>query len=388
RRCLSCPARPSNRCFSVLREFASRRLEAHERSFDRGLSTGWIYSDHAIVRPSTFIAVLLAAERFGMQDLVSRLVVLAEQLLAVKKSFFYKILDVLEHRQIGCANELAENCLEYFDKNAAAFTKRPSFLSIGHERLMKILARDSLCLREIDVYRTATKWARVQLKRANKRRTRRAMREVLGDVLFLIRFPTMHPQEFTNGPAKDNILSAKEKLAIYGRFYNTGPTSASNAFSTEPRKGTSTLPLRDFTPTYCQKCGARMSGDICPECGCSYHSSVECDGCGTPLFVGVKAFDITYCSDELDEDCPGVAYRCSCGAPNATKEWGRCKCRRCGLNTWRCVEDGSVKERTCKCYECTYTCPEDYSDGELMFSEDSSDDAGDDEEGEDGDDEQ
>ncbi|KAH7703477.1 BTB/POZ domain-containing protein 2-like protein [Aphelenchoides avenae] len=148
-------------------------------------------------------------DRFGMQDLVSHLIGLAEQLLAVRKSVFYKILDVLEHRQIGCANELAENCLGYFDKNATALTKQSSFLSISHQCLMKILARDSLCLREIDVYRAATKWARAQLKRANKRRTYQAIRDVLGDALFLLRFPTMHPQEFKSGPAKDNILSTE-----------------------------------------------------------------------------------------------------------------------------------------------------------------------------------
>lgn len=48
--------------------------------------------------------------------------------------------------------------------------------------------------------------------RANKRPTDRAIREVLGEALFLIRFPSMHPQEFTNGPAKENILSAEVRI--------------------------------------------------------------------------------------------------------------------------------------------------------------------------------
>lgn len=59
----------------------------------------WIYGDEAVVdsiRQSTFVAVLLAAERFGIQDLVSRFVGLAEQLLAVTGSFFYEIFDMLD----------------------------------------------------------------------------------------------------------------------------------------------------------------------------------------------------------------------------------------------------------------------------------------------------
>ncbi|KAH7706132.1 hypothetical protein AAVH_26655 [Aphelenchoides avenae] len=346
----------------------------------------WIYGPQVFatvldsVRPSTFIAVLLAAERFDMKDLVNRLLGVAMLILEQTDSFLYKLLDMLDHRQIACGRGLAEICLHYLDNNAAALTKHASFLDISHERLKEILNRNSLGIHEIDLYRAATKWARTQLKRANKCRTDRAIRDVLGDALFLIRFPTMHPQEFKSGPAKENILSAEEKLAVYDRILSAGPTAC--AFSPEPRTGSSSLPLRNFTPTYCQKCGARLSGDTCPECGCSYHMSVECDGCGKRAFVDTKAF--VYAACENDVACYAVAFRCSCGAPNTTEKHGRVRCKRCGLKVWLCMENDKISQETCKCDWCREVYPEDYSDGELTSSEDyndADDGDGDDKEG-------
>ncbi|KAH7706131.1 hypothetical protein AAVH_26654 [Aphelenchoides avenae] len=59
----------------------------------------WIYGDEAIlgnVRSSTYIPLLLVAVRFDVQDLVNRLLGLAEQLSATTDGFLYKVLDTLE----------------------------------------------------------------------------------------------------------------------------------------------------------------------------------------------------------------------------------------------------------------------------------------------------
>ncbi|KAH7713470.1 hypothetical protein AAVH_19163 [Aphelenchoides avenae] len=88
---------------------------------------------------------------------------------------------------------------------------------------MEILARNSLRIREMDLYRAVIKWARALLKRDSKRRTHLAIRAVLGEALFLVRFPTMHLQEFNDGPAKENVLLAEEKLAVYDNVIQQRP---------------------------------------------------------------------------------------------------------------------------------------------------------------------
>lgn len=67
----------------------------------------YAYRTHQIgrIQSPTLIDVLLAADRFGMTGLVSDLISLAGQLLTM--DLLREILDVLEHRQIGCANELS-----------------------------------------------------------------------------------------------------------------------------------------------------------------------------------------------------------------------------------------------------------------------------------------
>ncbi|KAH7713471.1 BTB/POZ domain-containing protein 2-like protein [Aphelenchoides avenae] len=347
----------------------------------------WIYGDEAVldsILPSKFVAVLLAADRFGVQDLVSHLLGLAAQLITVDLfreildvlehqqtecanelhkgclayldgllavNRFFEILDMVEHRRIECCKELTEKCLNYLDKNAAALVKHASFVDISHERLTKVLARNSLCVHENDLYRGATEWARAQVKRARKRRTHEGIREALGEALFLIRFPTMHPQEFKDGPAKDNILSAEEKLAVYDRILSEGPTSC--AFSAEPRTGASTLPLRRFTPTYCQLCGKRLDdNDTCPVCGCCYLPSVECDRCDMRVQVGYGPFNFSW---HLHNDGGyALVYQCSCGALNLSPDdYGPSDgCTRCRVKVWRCAYDGTMSTKPCRCIHC------------------------------------
>ncbi|KAH7703481.1 hypothetical protein AAVH_29350 [Aphelenchoides avenae] len=201
---------------------------------------------------------------------------------------------------------------------------------------------------------------------ANKRRTHEAIREVLGDTLFLIRFPTMHSQEFTEGPVKDNILSAEEERDIYRSFHSAGRTSC--AFSAESRTGQSAIPLRLFAPDRCPMCGARMNGDICPECGCSPRSVVECGRCNKWAEVDhVTPFTWTW---GHDEQCDSPAYRCSCGAPNVVNGYGGHRCRRCGLKVWRCGQSDKMLVGTCECEHCKDEYGEDYSDDEPVLDGD------------------
>lgn len=143
----------------------------------------------------------------------------------------------------------------------------------------------------------------------------------------------------------------QEKLAIYGSFH--GADHSSSAFNAELRAGASTLPLRHFTPTYCQECGTRLhGGETCPECGCSYQTAVECDGCGKWIEVNEDAFDTGY-SGHDDGACDAVAYRCPCRAPNSADDFGRYyKCRRCGLRMYRCGSSGAMSVGTCDCGYC------------------------------------
>ncbi|KAH7703480.1 BTB/POZ domain-containing protein 9 [Aphelenchoides avenae] len=80
-------------------------------------------------------------------DLRNGCLVYLDQFLAMDR--FFEILDMVEHRQIRCANELTKRCLNYLDKNATAIVQHASFLEISHERLTEILSRDSICLRRL-----------------------------------------------------------------------------------------------------------------------------------------------------------------------------------------------------------------------------------------------
>src|SRR5688500_11885748 len=125
------------------------------------------YSDHTIAQRSLIFSAYCS----------SRCRCYVDELLGVDR--FFEILGIVEHRQIECGESLpkcksfcnfrlyncswlcklltrcAFRCLHFMDQNAAALTKHASFLDISHERLMKILARNSINIHEIDLYRAA-----------------------------------------------------------------------------------------------------------------------------------------------------------------------------------------------------------------------------------------
>ncbi|XP_055335730.1 BTB/POZ domain-containing protein 2-like [Paramacrobiotus metropolitanus] len=93
-------------------------------------------------------------------------------------------------------------CLEKIDLWAASVLHSADFLEIDLEVLQIILRRDTLKVKEVDVCNAVTKWAKHRCEQDKLDPTGANQRSVLGDALFLIRFPVMTPEDVASGPLK------------------------------------------------------------------------------------------------------------------------------------------------------------------------------------------
>ncbi|KAH7719441.1 BTB/POZ domain-containing protein 3 [Aphelenchoides avenae] len=97
------------------------------------------------------------------------------------------------------------------DREAEAVLSSPQFLVVDYETLKEIIGRDTNNAGETTVYSGAVEWARMNL--GGTTASDGMVRVLLGEVLYLIRFPLKSIDEFANGPAKDAILTSDEVIA-------------------------------------------------------------------------------------------------------------------------------------------------------------------------------
>ena len=112
--------------------------------------------------------------------------------------------------RIGMRHVLWESVWEVIDNNFSVIADKDEFLELSSEELKHILERNSLKVKEIEVYNAYLKWADYQCLEV----TDANRRQVMSDIN-LIRFPCMTNDEFLFGPADSDILTDKEKVELF-----------------------------------------------------------------------------------------------------------------------------------------------------------------------------
>ncbi|XP_043287444.1 uncharacterized protein [Venturia canescens] len=112
-----------------------------------------------------------------------------------------------------CANkymmpDLAENCSIYMKSNLVPGKTPVSAISVLYEQAN--LAIDS----ENDLYKALLEWSKAECRRKALPHDQKSLRSVADEPLSRIRFLTLTPTEFADGPGKAEILDRNEILAV------------------------------------------------------------------------------------------------------------------------------------------------------------------------------
>lgn len=106
---------------------------------------------------------------------------------------------------------LLHNCLQLIDENADQVLSQETIEDLDFESLKEIIARDTLKVKsEYVVFLAIDRWANRECKRRKLGLSPENRRDVLGDLIYEVRFPFMSPDEFILGPIQSSLLNQRE----------------------------------------------------------------------------------------------------------------------------------------------------------------------------------
>ena len=199
--------------------------------------------------------LLYAAKKYSIQSLVEQCTTYLKD-----KTSEEDLCSILEQAHLFDEKELHEQCFErILSRNSEILNEQNTdILNLCADCLKKLIKSDKLLVQEEVLFSLCLKWSAEQCRKRNISVTDENQREVLGDILFYIRFPNMDPRYFTENVSNRNILTAEEKILIF-QYFNRSKyfeqegtstkalTSGTRQFSTRPRKNTDIYVLNRFT---------------------------------------------------------------------------------------------------------------------------------------------
>src|SRR6218665_1158043 len=161
------------------------------------------------------------------------------------------VIHVLEQSSLFGDNELKIKCLDLIAHNAKVVLNGSEILWASPQTMDSILNMEKIPVKEIVLYETCVAWAKhqLQVQRSLENPTDEIIREILGDLLYKIRFPTMEVTEFDEIIQGKNILTAEEKTSIY-YFLATNKKGSGFMFLTDRRIGEEVWIERAMTCVY------------------------------------------------------------------------------------------------------------------------------------------
>lgn len=114
--------------------------------------------------------------------------------------------------------EVKKGILKYISDNGKDCFQSKHFLSWSAECLMFILKAEKFYCKEEFMFEGIVLWAKNQCKERNIDSSDENIRNVLGDMLYLVRFPLMNRDYFTDEISCGTILSNEEILQVFKSF--------------------------------------------------------------------------------------------------------------------------------------------------------------------------
>jgi hypothetical protein len=163
----------------------------------------FLYTDDVEIDPNEVMELLYLGKKYDIPGLVEKCCLFLEQGLAVSNA-----VEIYGQAKLFSDEDLMEKCLQLIDNDGHTFINTNEFLKdLDRETFRTILARDTLCAREIDVFDALFWWAEQQLP---PKPTQATLREFVGDLFFLVRFPRMTMKEIVQIVYPRGLLTPAE----------------------------------------------------------------------------------------------------------------------------------------------------------------------------------
>lgn len=173
----------------------------------------FLYTEEARLAGVSFEKVMQLAEKYEVRELIKCL--LEDQLNGMRVDDFCPFVHKYEDHMIDV---LKFKCLEYVFKQPYAVFQSGTFQQLPLAFLKEILGHERLVMQEDNICTAVLLWASKSCEIHNKEVNGKNQREALSDVLYLIRFPLLSQDYFTENVSEKELLTPQEEVQLLKYF--------------------------------------------------------------------------------------------------------------------------------------------------------------------------
>ena len=160
------------------------------------------------------IQVLYVAKKYIVKSLADKCIEFLQRNLNPTNVFC-----VLPHAQQYDEKILVDQCWEVIDRETEKTVKSEGFVAIERSLLEAVVKRDSLTIREVELFKAVDLWATKECERQELTPDGNIKRRILGETIVeQIRFPVMEEKEFVSIVLDSEMLSLQEVGRVMKHF--------------------------------------------------------------------------------------------------------------------------------------------------------------------------
>ena len=181
----------------------------------------FIYSDEANLNPNNVMQVLYLAKKYMLPSLVDKCKAYLQENLDAS-NVFHVLPDAQKYEE----HNLLDHCWKVIENETEEAVKSDGFVTINRSVLEELVERDSLNIREVELFKAIDCWAGKECEKQDLAAEGSVKRRILGErIVKGIRFPAMEQKEFASVVLNCGILTQKECFNVM-KYFNSGLNTA------------------------------------------------------------------------------------------------------------------------------------------------------------------
>jgi len=174
----------------------------------------FVYSDGVNLNEDNVMQVLYLAKKYMLPSLADKCSEFLRENVDAS-NVFHVLPDAQKYEE----KDLETHCWRVIDKDTNEAVKTDGFVTIGKSVLEELVERDSLNVREVELFKAVDCWATKECKKQGLAAEGSVKRKVLGErIVKAIRFPVMKQQEFADVVLDSEILTKTESFDLTKYF--------------------------------------------------------------------------------------------------------------------------------------------------------------------------
>ena len=189
----------------------------------------YIYTDKVSLTESNVMQVAYLAAKYMIPCLAKECAIYLGRNLDSSNVF-----GVLKHAQHFANEDLLKYCWDFVDQMTKDALKSGEFLTIDRSLLQEVVERDTLNIKEVDLFKAVNCWAENECKRQGIEANGSTKRQIIGEqIIKKLRFSVMKQSEFMEVVLDTNILTQEETSNFIMKFLGSAVMSSDGFLDTE-----------------------------------------------------------------------------------------------------------------------------------------------------------